>query len=117
MNRNENFLKIFYELLDEKGLNKRQFAEKSGIPYPTVIGWTNQGRLPDFSALGKIADCFGCTVDYLLGREDDGLDIPFDVEDYKADSQKMPKKWIDADGLTIDDYFLVERLVERLKKG
>lgn len=64
------FLDIFNELLDERALNRKKFAEQSGIPYPTVIGWTNLCRLPDYTALGKIADFFGCSVDYLMGRED-----------------------------------------------
>lgn len=66
-----NFVETFNELLDENGINRKQFAEKSNIPYPTVIGWTNLNRLPDFSALIKIADYFSVSVDYLLGREDE----------------------------------------------
>ena len=57
----------------ENGLNKKKFAEQSGIPYPTVIGWTNLNRLPDYAALNKIADFFHCSVDYLMGRE--GVDF------------------------------------------
>ena len=52
-------------------MNTLSFAEKCGIPYPTVIGWTNLNRLPDYSALGKIADFFDCSVDYLMSRQDD----------------------------------------------
>ncbi len=65
------FSDILYRLLRENGLNRKQFAERSGIPYPTVVGWTNLGRLPDFVALEKIADFFGCSVDYLMNRQDD----------------------------------------------
>jgi transcriptional regulator with XRE-family HTH domain len=65
------FSEIFNDLLKEKGLNRRQFAEMSGIPYTTVIGWTNLKRLPDYVALTKIADFFECSVDYLTGRQDE----------------------------------------------
>lgn len=64
------FLEIFNELLDENDLNRKQFSEKSGIPYTTVIGWTKLNRLPDYTALVKIADYFNCSIDYLTGRQD-----------------------------------------------
>lgn len=64
------FSEVFTELLSERELNKKQFAERSGIPYTTVVGWTKLGRLPDFTALVKIADFFNCSVDYLTGRQE-----------------------------------------------
>lgn len=64
------FLEIFNELLDENDLNRKQFSEKSGIPYTTVIGWTKLNRLPDYTALLKIAEFFNCSIDYLTGRQD-----------------------------------------------
>lgn len=63
------FIDIFNDLLDEKNLNRKQFSEQSGIPYTTVIGWTNLNRLPDYNALIKISDFFQCSVDYLVGRQ------------------------------------------------
>lgn len=65
------FIEIFSELLAENGLNRKQFAEKSGIPYTTVSGWATQNRLPDYTALIKIADFFNCSTDFLTGRQDD----------------------------------------------
>lgn len=62
------FTDVFNDLLDESGLNRRQFAEKSGIPYTTVVGWTTLKRLPDFTALVRIADFFECSLDYLTER-------------------------------------------------
>ena len=63
------FIEIFNDLLAEKNINQKQFAEQSGIPYTTVIGWTNLNRLPDYTALIKIADFFQCSIDYLVGRQ------------------------------------------------
>ena len=65
------FLKIFDKLLQENGLNKRQFSIKSGIPYTTIDGFYKKGyeniRL---TTLRKIADYFNVSLDYLfLGKE------------------------------------------------
>lgn len=75
-----SFIAKFNELLNENGLNRKKFADKSGIPYPTVIGWTNLGRLPDYNALVTIADFFECSIDYLTGRQDDFGNIYHSVE-------------------------------------
>lgn len=75
------FTDRFNELLEENGLNRKQFAEKSGIPYTTVIGWTTLSRLPDYTALVKIADFFHCSLDYITERNDesDVIRTPFTV--------------------------------------
>lgn len=65
------FTDIFNKLLDENDLTRGKFAAMSGIPYPTVVGWTSMGRLPDYVAIKKIADFFHCSVDYLFERNDE----------------------------------------------
>lgn len=65
------FIDTFNELLKENDLTRSKFATMSGIPYPTIVGWTSLGRLPDFVALIKIADFFHCSIDYLAGRKDE----------------------------------------------
>lgn len=79
------FIEIFNDLLEEKDLNRKQFAEQSGIPYTTVIGWTNLNRLPDYNALIRIADFFHCSIDYLTGRQDEFGNIYSSVEVSKAE--------------------------------
>ncbi len=64
------FVELLNDLLEEHNLNRKQFAEQSGIPYTTVIGWTNLNRLPDYTALIKVADFFECSIDYLTGRQE-----------------------------------------------
>lgn len=65
------FLKIFDKLLNENGLNKRQFSIKSGIPYTTIDGFYKKGyeniRL---TTLRKIADYFNVSLDYLIFGEE-----------------------------------------------
>ena len=62
--------KLIEELNDTLAEKGQQFAELSGIPYTTVIGWTSLNRLPDYTALIKIADFFKCSLDYLADRRD-----------------------------------------------
>ena len=79
------FIETFNDLLAEKGLNRKQFAERSGIPYTTVIGWTKLNRLPDFSALIKIADFFSCSLDYLVGRQDEFGNVVYSSENLRSE--------------------------------
>ncbi len=90
------FIDIFQELLAENSLNKKQFAEQSGIPYPTVIGWTNLNRLPDYTALKKIADFFRCSADVLLEREENDKYTP----PLSADEQRLLLCYRSADAKT-----------------
>ena len=57
--------------MNERNINQRQLSNTANIPTTTISGWLNANRLPDYNALIKLADFFGCTTDYLLGREDD----------------------------------------------
>lgn len=55
---------------ESKGYSKRTVSEMTGIPYTTYIKYES-GERKDVSmdALVKIADFYGVTTDYLLGRE------------------------------------------------
>ncbi len=39
----------FDQALKYQGLNKREFANKSKIPYDTVAGWKRSGNVPDYA--------------------------------------------------------------------
>lgn len=65
------FKEILLDLLKEKGLNQRQFSQKTGIPVTTISGWINANRLPDYNALIKLRLFFDVSADYLLGLEDE----------------------------------------------
>lgn len=49
------------------GMSREGLAEKLGVTRKTVFNWMESGNIP----LGKLvamADLFGCSIDYLLGR-------------------------------------------------
>ncbi len=61
----------FKEMRERAGYSSQQsFADAFGIAQSTVGGWEAGRREPTFDTLVKIADFFGCSADYLLGRTD-----------------------------------------------
>lgn len=58
-------------LRSERGMSQTEFANKIGVAQNTVSNWENGNRLIDTETVARIADYFGVTIDYLLGRTDD----------------------------------------------
>ena len=59
------------ELRAEKGLSQYEASQKLDVARYTYANW-EQGRAePSIDDLIKLADFFGCTTDYLMGRTDD----------------------------------------------
>ncbi len=65
------FGKRLLELLEEKSLSKRAFAEKVGVSATSVCDWTNGKVQPTAENIYIIAEFFQISSDYLLGLEDE----------------------------------------------
>jgi transcriptional regulator with XRE-family HTH domain len=52
------------------GLTQQQLAEKVCVAQPNVLAWEKGLKRPSIESLGALANVFGCSTDYLLGRED-----------------------------------------------
>ena len=63
------FYDIFKELCNENGETPNAVATKLGFSQAAAPYWKKSGRPPKREALEKISDYFGCSVEYLLGRE------------------------------------------------
>lgn len=59
------------ELRTSKGLTQKDVAIAIGVSPQSYGYYENQVNKPDPDTLIKIADFFGCSIDYLLGREND----------------------------------------------
>ena len=59
------------ELREEKKLSQTALAQSVGTSQRNIGRWENGENEPTYSQLVKIADYFGVTIDYLVGREDD----------------------------------------------
>ena len=59
------------ELRKLNGLTQREVAQAIGVSPQSYGYYENWINKPDPDTLIKLADFFGCTVDYLIGREDE----------------------------------------------
>lgn len=58
------------KLREDKGLSQRELARLIGFAPSTIAMYETDKRTPDPETLQRLADFFGCSVDYLLGRID-----------------------------------------------
>ena len=58
-------------LMHEKNVTYSFVAKQTGIPVTTLSNYFNRGSIPSMLQLSLLADFFECSIDYLVGREDD----------------------------------------------
>jgi transcriptional regulator with XRE-family HTH domain len=58
------------DLREDRDLKQTDVAKATGIDQRTISNSENGKTIPDAYALVKLADFFGVSVDYLLGRVD-----------------------------------------------
>lgn len=54
---------------EKNGLTKRELCEKTGISERAYLTYEFGEREPKISVIAKLADFYGVTTDYLLGRD------------------------------------------------
>lgn len=59
------------DLRKDYGLTQLELGEKIGVSEQAISKWENDKSLPDVSLLPILATLFNCSVDYILGIEDD----------------------------------------------
>lgn len=57
------------EIRKKCGLTMKELAERVGVSESAISQYETGRRQPDYETLLKIADYFGVSVDYLLGKE------------------------------------------------
>lgn len=62
------FWESFFNLCRVKNKSPNAVAKELGISSGAVTSWKN-GKVPHHSTLVKLADYFGVSVDFLLGRD------------------------------------------------
>ena len=65
-----DFASRLRELRKKRGLRQQDLADALGLAQTTIANYEQKLRFPDERTLGKIADYFGASLDFLLGRAD-----------------------------------------------
>lgn len=60
---------LMFSAFTVQGLSYRRMAEEIGVSYSTISAYRAGVCLPGAEVLLKLADYFGVSTDYLLGRE------------------------------------------------
>lgn len=100
-----NLLDKVDELMKENGIkNKKDLAEKSGIPYTTIMSLYNRSfENVTLSTLKKLTDFFDCSLDY-LADDDKLLEKSIKNENDLTSLNEFDGVYFKfADGYTIDD--------------
>ena len=64
------FAERLLELRKEKGISQATLAKNLQVSFAVICYWETDKSEPTAPNLVKLADYFGVTVDYLLGRVD-----------------------------------------------
>lgn len=71
------FGEILAELRQDKGLTQKQLAKIIYVTPGTISNYENNIHLPDLEKLIALADFFGVTTDFLLGRTESNVSPDF----------------------------------------
>ena len=66
-----DFKTILKELRSEKNLTQKELAACLGLTANCICEWEKGRSEPGIESLQKLVACFGCSIDYLVGIEDD----------------------------------------------
>jgi transcriptional regulator with XRE-family HTH domain len=81
--KNEVLAKRIKEERLKKGWTQKQIAEMLGVEVGTFSGYERAYRTPETKTLEQLADLYGVSADYLLGRDESWLEKdspPQDIE-------------------------------------
>lgn len=92
------------ELRFEKGLTLDDLEKNLQITKSTLSRYENNKRLPDIEIAQRIADFFGVTTDYLLGKS------------LLRNSSEQIAFHLNADGLDPEDLVVIQNLIDQLRK-
>lgn len=108
-----NFADTLNEIKDLRGLTEMALAEGSGVPVSCISQYVHKKQAPYVGSLIKIADFLHCSIDYLLGRTDDGSEkffkpcLPFSerLEVLRKEKELPSNKIYDHEGISKSSYY------------
>ena len=95
------------ELREARGIQQKELAIDLEVTQPTISNWESGYKIPSARSTQKIADYFGVSIDYLLGR---------DAEERLASKDDGGSKWEKRlRTLSPSDLALIDRVLSGLE--
>lgn len=93
----ESLAERLFRLRNERGLTQEAAAEAAGVSRVALTRYENGQRMPKMNIVDSLAEVYGVTVDYLMGRDEpakDGAEAypPHLQETYRVLSQLTPQE-------------------------
>ena len=78
----------YFNLCRSIGKSPNAVANELGISSGSVTNW-KKGTVPNISVLEKIAQHFGCTINFLLGKDEMPIPQLASIEEWKVIFEQM----------------------------
>lgn len=98
------------ELREDKQMPQRLLAKKLGVTQQAVGKWETGKAEPDMATIDKLADIFGVSADYLLGRTN--TPDPINNRNVKIIAAQKPEGW---DELTPEAQEAVDEFIQFMR--
>ena len=63
-------VELSLNFIEKLKTNKYQIQKKTGIAESAIYNWQNGNSSPNIETIIKIANAYGCSVDFVIGRSD-----------------------------------------------
>lgn len=91
------------ELREKKGIGQKALASDLHVSQPTICDWETGRKVPSSKSASKLADYFGVSLDYLLGRDADAPALTIrDNRDIAKTMESLREQLLHEDGLMFD---------------
>ena len=110
-----NRIRKLREALD---LEQKALAVDLGVSQPTVSDWETGRKVPSSRSAGKLADYFGVSIDYLLGREEPAQQMDDELWELRERLRRQPEMRLlfsASKNVTREDLLKIVKIVEVLK--
>ena len=104
-----NFWETYERLCAKVNKKPTQVGRELSISSGTITQWKN-GSIPGGEKLMQIADYFGVSIDYLVGRTEESVSQTENVISVSRSMQQEPKEGTKQDGITSEFFKVFEAL-------
>ena len=104
-----NFWETYERLCAKVNKKPTQVGRELSTSSGTITQWKN-GSIPGGEKLMQIADYFGVSIDYLVGRTEESVSETENVISVSRSMQQEPKEETKQDGITSEFFKVFEAL-------